>query len=204
MAIDKLTCELFNDAELMQGIARGNISDLEKLYVKHKDRTVTLAYRVLGQWSCAEDISQETFLRIYKAAGKYKPETEFTTWLYKIVLNLCMDEKRRDTRSKRFANTYESLPGSLNKTSDKIAKANTENIVRNAIRKLNQRQQTVVILHKLEGLSHEEIYNKTGWSRSSIESLLVRAYRNLRKELSTSLNLNSYNKRIPNKKYLPK
>lgn len=204
MATNKLTCQLPDDAELMQGIAQGNISDLEKLFLKHKNRTVTLAYRVLGQWSCAEDVSQEAFLRVYKAAGKYKPETEFTTWLYKIVVNLCIDEKRRISRSKSFANTYESLPVSLNKTSDKIAEAETEKIVRNAIKKLNQRQQTVVILHKLEGLSHEEIYNKTGWSRSSIESLLVRAYRNLRKELSTSLNFNSYKKHIQNKRHSPK
>lgn len=65
------------------------------MYLKHKDRTVALAYRILGQWNRAEDISQEAFLRVYLAAGKYKPEAEFTTWLYKIVVNLYIDEKRR-------------------------------------------------------------------------------------------------------------
>ncbi|MCK5000054.1 MAG: RNA polymerase sigma factor [Anaerohalosphaera sp.] len=196
MAAEKLTCGLADDAELMQGIARGDISDLEKLYLRHKDRAVTMAYRVLGQWSLAEDVSQEAFLRVYKAAEKYKTETEFTTWLYKIVVNLCIDEKRRIKRSRNFVSTYESLSARQKNNQNSIAEVNTEDVVKKAIQKLSQRQQTVVILHRLEGLSHEEINNKTGWSISSIESLLVRAYRNLRKELSTSLNLNSYKKKV--------
>jgi len=183
MAIDKLDRKSSDDIKLMRAIARGNKSELGKLYLRHKDRTVALAYRILGQWNRAEDISQEAFLRVYMAAGKYKPDAEFTTWLYKIVVNLCIDEKRRIHRSKSLTETYEYLQTSTRKSLSDDERAEIIGIVHKAIRKLNRRQRTAVVLHKLEGLSHAEISDRMGWSQSSIESLLVRAYRKLRKEL---------------------
>ncbi|NIP24930.1 MAG: sigma-70 family RNA polymerase sigma factor [Phycisphaerae bacterium] len=183
MPIDKLQRKTSVDIKLMRAIARGNKSELGQLYLRHKDRAVALAYRILGQWNRAEDISQEAFIRVYMAAGKYKPEAEFTTWLYKIIINLCIDEKRRTQRSDSLAQTYGYLQTSTRKSLGDDERAEIIGIVHKAIRKLNQRQRTVVILHKLEGLSHAEISNRTGWSQSSIESLLVRAYRKLRKEL---------------------
>lgn len=183
MSIDKLERKSSVEIKLMRAIARGSKSELGQLYLRHKDRAVALAYRILGQWNRAEDISQEAFIRVYMAAGKYKPEAEFTTWLYKIIINLCIDEKRRTRRSDSLAQTYECLRADTRNSLNGSEREEIIGIVHRAIRKLNQRQQTVVILHKLEGLSHAEISNRTGWSQSSIESLLVRAYRKLRKEL---------------------
>ena len=185
MAIDKLELEreLPDDAELMAAVARGDTSELGQLYLRYRDRIVALAYRILGQWNLAEDISHEAFLRVYKAAGKYEPEAEFRTWLFRIVVNLCIDEKRRVRRSKTMAQTYEYLKASTKDSSDKHERAETAAAVRQAIGKLNQRQRIAVVLHRIKGLSHAEISKRTGWSQSSIESLLVRAYRKLRKEL---------------------
>ena len=183
MAIDKLERKSSDDIKLMRAIARGNTSELGQLYLRHKDRTVALAYRILGQWNRAEDISQEAFLRVYMAAGRYRPEAEFTTWLYKIVVNLCIDEKRRIQRSDSLAQTYEYIRAGTKSSLNDNEKVEIVGVVHKAIQKLNRRQRIVVILHKLEGLSHAEISNRTGWSQSSIESLLVRAYRKLRKEL---------------------
>jgi RNA polymerase sigma-70 factor (ECF subfamily) len=183
MAIDKLERKSSDDIKLMRAIARGNMSELGQLYLRHRDRTVALAYRILGQWNRAEDISQEAFLRVYMAAGTYRPDAKFTTWLYKIVVNLCIDEKRQAQRSDSLAQTYEYLQAGTKNSLNDNEREEIIGIVHKAIQKLNRRQRTVVILHKLEGLSHAEISNRTGWSQSSIESLLVRAYRKLRKEL---------------------
>ncbi|MDH4241348.1 MAG: RNA polymerase sigma factor [Phycisphaerae bacterium] len=183
MAIDKLERKSSDDIKLMRAIARGNTSELGQLYLRHRDRTVALAYRILGQWNRAEDISQEAFLRVYMAAGKYKPEAEFTTWLYKIVVNLCIDEKRRIQRSDSLAQTYEYQRTGTKDSLNDNERAEIIGVVHKAIQELSQRQRIAVILHKLEGLSHAEISSRTGWSQSSIESLLVRAYRKLRKEL---------------------
>ncbi|MCK5171976.1 MAG: RNA polymerase sigma factor, partial [Planctomycetes bacterium] len=185
MAIDKLELEreLPDDAELMAAVARRDTSELGQLYLRYKDRILALAYRILGQWNLAEDVSQEAFIRVYKAAGKYKPEAEFKTWLFRIVVNLCIDEKRRIRRSKTMAQTYEYLRASTEDSSDDNERAETAAVVRQAIDKLSQRQRIAVVLHRIKGLSHAEISKRTGWSQSSIESLLVRAYRKLRKEL---------------------
>jgi RNA polymerase sigma-70 factor (ECF subfamily) len=183
MAIDKLQSKSPDDIELMTAIANGDSSELGQLYLRHKDKALALAYRMLGNWGRAEDISQEAFLRVYKAVGKYKPNAEFTTWLYKIVVNLCIDEKRRIRRSKNMFQTYEYLRMGSQKTLDDNKRAEIISVVNKAIWKLSRRQRIVVTLHKIEGLSHAEIANRTGWSQSSIESLLVRAYRKLRKEL---------------------
>jgi RNA polymerase sigma-70 factor (ECF subfamily) len=189
MAIDKLEKESSDDIQLMRAVARGGTSELGQLYLKYKDRTVALAYRILGQWNRAEDISQEAFLRVYMAAGKYKPEAVFTTWLYKIVVNLCIDEKRRIQRTDRLAQTYEYLQAGTRKSLSDDERAEIIGTIQKAIGKLNRRQRTAVVLHKLEGLSHAEISDRMGWSQSSIESLLVRAYRKLRKELINILEL---------------
>lgn len=173
----------------MEAIARGDSSELGQLYLRHKDRAVALAFRILGHWGRAEDISQEAFLRVYKAAGRYKPDANFTTWLYKIVVNLCIDEKRRIRRSEDMVRTYEYLRTSSNDSLEKYEREDVTGAVHKAILKLNRRQRTVVTLHKIEGLSHAEISNRTGWSQSSIESLLVRAYRKLREELINAYQL---------------
>ena len=183
MITDKPKSKSQDDVELMKAIARGDSSELGLLYLRHKDRTVALAFRILGNLGLAEDVSQEAFLRVYKAAGKYKPDAEFTTWLYRIVVNLCIDEKRRVRRSQDMVQTYEYLRANKNDLVEKNESIEIKAVVHKAIGKLNRRQRTVVTLHKIEGLSHAEISNRTGWSHSSIESLLVRAYRKLRKDL---------------------
>ncbi|MHC4085061.1 MAG: RNA polymerase sigma factor [Planctomycetota bacterium] len=86
-------------------------------------------------------------------------------------------------RSKSLVQTYEYLWTSTKNSVNENERDEIIGVVHRAIRKLSRRQRTVVILHKFEGLSHAEISSRTEWSQSSIESLLVRAYRKLRKEL---------------------
>ena len=140
MIFDKSKSESQNDVELMEAIARGNSSELGQLYLRHKDRTVALAFRILGNWGRAEDISQEAFLRVYKAASKYKADAEFTTCLYKIVVNLCIDERRRISRSNDMAKAYGYLRSSNTNPIAENKKTDITEVVRKAILKLNQRQ----------------------------------------------------------------
>ena len=176
--------QTLDDCQLMRSIAQGNSSALGLLYIRHKEKVLALAYRILGQWSFAEDVCQEVFLRVQRAAPKYRPDAEFTTWLYRIVVNLCLDEKRRQ---KRTAIENSQITELLKITNEHPCGRNEKNekidAVRIAMKKLNTRQQTVVKMHKIEGISHAEISKHTGWSQSSVESLLVRAYKKLREEL---------------------
>lgn len=180
-----------DDCELMTAIARGDTSELGRLYLRHKERVLALAYRILGQWNLAEDVCQEAFLRVYQGAEKYKPEAEFTTWLYRIVVNLCMDEKRKTQRTQMMLHHQEENGHTdRNKGNAQTEKTDMSDAIWKAIQTLNPRQKQVIILHKIEGLNYTEISNKTGWTKSAIESLLGRAYKRLRNELMIQQNNN--------------
>ena len=172
----------FTDEQL---IAKAGNSELGELVCRHESKILTLAYRILGRWDLAEDINQEVFLRVRKAAKHYRPEAKFSTWLYRIVVNLCLDEKRKAGHAPvQIANLPEAT--TLQTDDNPVAKQEKEErarLVRRALDQLNKRQRLVVVLHRFQGLSHREITDITGWSESAVESLLVRAYRKLREEL---------------------
>ena len=174
-----------SDSELMTILAEGSEPALGELFLRHHQRVFALAYRTLGDWNTAEDVTQETFLRVWRAAAKYKPSADFTVWLCRIVVNLCFDEKRRykrflDIRNKITVQQYDNTNSGSQPEHE--TKGRTNQIWR-ALMKLNERQRHAVVLHKFHGLKYNEIAERTGWTQSAVESLLSRAYRNLREEL---------------------
>ena len=172
-----------SDAELMARLGRGDLAALGALAERHQNRVLSLAYRLLGDWHKAEDITQETFLRLRQAARNYEPQARFTTWLYRIVHNLSVDQRRkavRDPISLDAMQTEREDPGEA----DSPEKHELAQRVQDAVGELSERQRRAIILHRYEGLSHAEISEVTGWSKSAVESLLVRAYENLRKKLA--------------------
>ncbi len=177
-----------NDSELMTRLAGGDMSALGELAYRHQGRVLELAYRTLGSWDRAEDVAQETFLRVHRAAKRYKPTAKFTTWLYRIVVNLCLDEQRKRTRAGASLEPelYEQRPASNHNATEKEEMAA---MVRAAVQELSERQRLAVILHRYDDLNHAEISEATGWTQSAVESLLVRAYANLRSRLEKMRNL---------------
>ena len=166
----------------MTRLAAGDMTALGDLARRHQDKILSLSYRVLGDWHRAEDVAQETFLRVYRAAKRYKPQAKFTTWLYRIVVNLCLDEQRK--QGKTAAPLEDADPAVLAESESNAAeRKEVVESVRAAVSELPERQRLVVILHRYDGLSHGEITEVTGWTKSAVESLLVRAYANLREKL---------------------
>jgi RNA polymerase sigma-70 factor (ECF subfamily) len=171
-----------SDTELMARLARGEISALGQLARRHQRRILELAFRTLGDWDRAEDIAQETFLRVYRAAKRYRPQAQFTTWLYRIVVNLCLDEQRK--RAKAAAPLDSTTPAEYPAPqAHPMEKKELAELVNAAVQGLAERQRLAVILHRYNGLSHAQISDVTGWSQSAVESLLVRAYGTLREKL---------------------
>ncbi len=172
-----------SDAELMARLGRGDLAALGALAERHQNRVLSLAFRLLGDWHKAEDITQETFLRLRQAAHKYEPQARFTTWLYRIVHNLSMDQRRKATRDPVSLDTMQTEQEDP-AAGDVPERRELARQVRDAVNGLAERQRRAIILHRYEGLSHVEISEVTGWSKSAVESLLVRAYENLRKKLA--------------------
>ena len=88
-----------DDADLMRAIADGDMAALGELVRRHEKKAFALACRLLAQPDAAEDVTQEAFLHVYRAARRYRPKARFTTWLYRIVVNLCLDARRRPKRA---------------------------------------------------------------------------------------------------------
>ncbi len=170
------------DAQLMACLGRGDMASLAELSQRHRDRILRLAYRILGCWDAADDVAQETLLRLRRAAARYRPEARFTTWLHRIVVNLCHDVQRRHHRQPGPLPAVE--PATSDAPEGDMEAAELAERIGDAVGRLPQRQRTALVLHRYQGLSHRQIVQVTGWSHSAVESLLVRAYARLREDLA--------------------
>jgi RNA polymerase sigma-70 factor (ECF subfamily) len=171
-----------SEAELMACVADGSMPALAELVRRHQDKVLALSYRMLGRWDLAEDVAQEAFLRVYRGAAQYEPNAAFTTWLYRVVVNLCLDTKRKVRRAP--LPLPDDTPVQADDRDPLEAREQAER-VQQAVAGLPERQRAVLVLHRYQGLSHREIAQAMGWSESAVESLLVRAYANLRKAVAS-------------------
>lgn len=176
-------CDDAADEALIAAVALGDNAAREALVARHRPRVVLLAYRFTGRWDLAEDLAQEAFLRIFRAAASYTPQARFSSWLYRLVANLCWDQRRRMAREVRRSARAARLRSGTVALSDLDAIERAER-VRMAVAALPARQRLAVVLHRFDGLSHREIAEACGWTESAVESCLVRAYERLRKLLS--------------------
>jgi RNA polymerase sigma-70 factor, ECF subfamily len=192
-----LTCIEDNapsDEALMAGIAGGDERAFESLVRRHRKRILNLIYRTVGERTQAEDLVQEVFLRVWRAAGDYTPQARFTAWVYRIAVNLCLDAMKSAYHRQSFVRPYggknsdedgELLYGADDAGSPEqlLLAAEESRRIHAALRNLPAKQRMAVALKKFDGLSYDEIGRVMGCSRSAVESLLVRAKRTLREKL---------------------
>jgi RNA polymerase sigma-70 factor (ECF subfamily) len=171
----------YSDEYLLKQIAAGNTAALGTIAQRYQTMVLSLAYRNTQNWTDAEDIAQEAFIRVFKSADSYQGRSGFKTWLYRIVVNLCLDHHRskKTNLSLETVDVHVAAKSSPNL----LETAEISAMVQRAIHNLPQKQKIAVILHRYENLSHPEISDVTGWTISAVESLLVRAYGNLREAL---------------------
>ena len=131
---------------------------LAELVRRHQGRALRLAYRSLGDWQLAEDVVQESFLRINRAASKYRPDARFSTWFYRIVVNLCLDElRRRQRRAEAATNAAPEVADTGESPAHREELTELHQAVRHALDQLSERERLAVILHRFEGQSHRQI-----------------------------------------------
>ena len=169
------------DHELLRRTAAADRDAFGTLVRRHQARVLALAHRFLGRQDAAEDVCQDAFMRVLQKAGSFSPEAQFTTWLYRIVANLCWDARRRLGRQRRLLRVV--MPNAPDVV-EVVAQSELEETVRRAVAELPDRQRMVLILHRFDGLGHQEIAEITDWSVGAVESCLVRAYATLRKRLA--------------------
>lgn len=166
----------------MARVAGGNRSALGVLIERHQEYVRKLAFRFVGHWDVADDLAQETFLRVWRAAGSYTATAAFSTWLYRLVLNLTRDWQRGQSY-RQHAELNDRIADPQPAVSATLQQSEIAEAVRRAIGSLPDNQRTALILHRYAGLSHREISAVMGKSEAAVESYLVRSYASLRAAL---------------------
>jgi len=176
-----------SDETLVARVAEGDRAAYAGLVLRHTDRFLALAERLLGTRGEAEDVLQDAFSRLWTHADRFDPEVaRFTTWFYRVVANACTDRLRRRGRSQPLPEHWDSVdPGP--RADEKLAENQRARRVRDALDELPERQKVAVTLCYFEGLTNVEAAEVLSISVKALESLLVRARRGLRAELGEGL-----------------
>lgn len=175
--------ERLSDHELMELVARRERDALAVLVRRHQEKVIGLAMRFLGRREAAEDICQDAFVRVFERAGAYQPTAQFTTWLYRVVANLCWDQRRRAAREPSSLDSQATRVHAAD-AAEPIERTERQDQIRRAVAQLPDRQRLALVLHRFQGMGHKEIAATTGWSVGAVESCLVRAYGKLRELLA--------------------
>jgi RNA polymerase sigma-70 factor (ECF subfamily) len=183
------------DTQLMLDFKAGDEHAFQNLFDTYKSRVITYCFRFCDNRAVAEELAQETFVRVYKAARRYRPKARFSTWLFKIATNVCLNELRRPA----YRNRIESLDRILDHQAVQVpepAAKRTERpdamldlqeqqvLVHKALEQLPEQQRAALLL-RIEGeFSYEEIGQQINRSKHHVKTLIHRGRLRLKKSLA--------------------
>lgn len=175
-----------NNEQMIVAFQQGDESAFDFLYERHHLSVLNIAYRLLGNRDAAEDIAQEVFVKLYASPRSYRPTAKFTTWLYRITYNACIDEMRRSKNTARLSEEGGKSTSDTGISPESASELNELALaVQSAITSLPEKQRAAVVLQRYENLSYQEIAAVLKTSVSSVESLLFRARESLKAKLSS-------------------
>jgi len=160
-----------DDRELMRRVAASDLDAFREIVIRHQQSAWQIAYRYLGNRHDAEEIAQEAFLNILDNAGKYKPSAKFSTYLYRVVANLCFDHSRK--KQPRYVDDLLVRESDGPLPLDKLAAAEREQAVQAALDQLSERQRMAVVLRYYQDLSLKEIAAAMNATAKAVERLLA-------------------------------
>jgi RNA polymerase sigma-70 factor (ECF subfamily) len=178
------------DEELVEAFQGGDYSAFDRLVERWQRKIHGAIFRIMGSEDECRDLSQETFLRAYRALGTFKKEARFSSWLYQIALNQCRDRLRR--RKLRSAVSLDELdesgapsrapgPSAL----ELVERREVSNAVAAAVAALPEEQREVVVLKEYQGLTFLEIAEALGVPPSTVKTRLYRGLGQLRRQLES-------------------
>ena len=179
------------DEELVARSMGGDLDSFNQLVLRWERPIYALAYRVIGREEDARDVAQETFLRAFRALSGFKGQAKFSSWLYRITLNLCRDWIRRERRAPlgqvpdgldpmELANEQPSPMESLD---DTVARREMTSAVARAMAALPEEQRTAIILKEYHGMTFQEIADLQGCPLSTVKTRLYQGLSVLRRHL---------------------
>ena len=183
----------WSDEELVARSIGGDQESFNQLVLRWERPIYALAYRVIGREEDARDVCQETFLRAFRALNGFRGQAKFSSWLYRIALNLCRDWVRKERRTPvvqapeelevlEMAAIREPTPS----VEDLVARRELTRVVERAMARLPEEQRTAIILKEYHELTFQEIADLVGCPLSTVKTRLYQGLSVLRRELAKS------------------
>ncbi len=178
------------DEELVARSVGGDLDSFNQLVLRWERPIYALAYRVIGREEDARDVTQEAFLRAFRALGGFKGQAKFSSWLYRITLNLCRDWMRRERRAP-VAQMPEGvdlveLAGETSpaeSVEELLSRRQLGRAVEKAMSLLSEEQRTAIILKEYHGLTFQEIADLLDCPLSTVKTRLYQGLNVLRRQL---------------------
>lgn len=180
-----------SDEELVARSVAGDTDSFNQLIVRWERPIYALAYRHIGREEDARDVCQEAFLRAFRALPGFKGQAKFSSWLYRITLNLCRDWMRRERRAP-FVSTPEGVDiadlatsesSRVESIEDALTRKDLGQLVARAMQRLPEEQRSAILLKEYHGLTFQEIADLQGCPLSTVKTRLYQGLTVLRREL---------------------
>lgn len=170
---------------VIESCQRGDRESFRLLFETYKDRVYSIAlYFFGGDEQLAADVTQQVFLKLFTHITQFRREAEFTTWLYRLTINACIDERRR---GRNFSAIDESVAACATRgrpaAEERIERREMSDAVREAVAALRPKLRAVVLLKYFEEMSYEEIAEVLGCSTGTVASRLNRGHKALARKL---------------------
>lgn len=181
------------DINLINKVKSGDTQAIVELINKYKDKIYYLGYRMLGNKEEAEDICQETFIRVYSNLDKYDNKHRFSTWVYKIATNLCIDRIRKNKKTiysldsnwnnEEDLDWYSKVPDRSLTPEDEVVLNEQNFYIQQSFNKLPLKYRTIMTLRYIDGLSLQEICDIVDLPITTVKTRLHRGREYMRKSL---------------------
>ena len=177
-----------NEQELIDRAARGDGPAFNELLGSHEKRMYAICLRMCGNPDDAQDCLQEAMLRVFRAIGSFKSQSAFSTWLYRVTMNTCLDEFRRKKNKQSVSldamlETGWSPAGEEAIPEKHMIEQEQRSAVRAAIADLPEDMRSVIVLRDVQGFSYEEIAGILDANIGTVKSRISRGREKLREKI---------------------
>ena len=177
--------EVNSREELVECCRRGDPEAFRELFGVYKDRVYSVALRYCGDAVLAQDIAQETFVKLFATIGNFRGDSKFESWLYRLVVNCCFDHKRKTRRLRPLVDGLLSVLRAPSASAlDELMRNEMSGRLRSVVAALPPEQRMVIVLRYTQGFSYEEIAEIMGCSPGTVGSRLSRIHKLLEVRLS--------------------
>ena len=173
-----------SDKELIEGCQRGESDAFRALFERHKDKVYSIALRYSGDAAVAQDIAQETFLKLFVGLRTFRGDSNFSSWLYRLVVNSCLDQKRKSRRLMPLLDEALAMLQTPEVSAiDEVLRAELRDHLRTVVASLSGEQRMLLVLRYTQSLTYGEIAVILRASTGTIASRLNRIHRMLERRL---------------------